>query len=107
MMKVHTRNDDNKLVLIEVNKVSICREFNKIYLNYVTPEGKEISEELKNNITIGEEQKVDKFKKARETIKDLKLTEEEQESFDWLLTWESSTVENICNIIEKAKEINQ
>ena len=106
-MKVHTRNDDNKLVLIEVDKVSIHREFNKIYLNYVTPEGKEISEELKNNITIGEEQKVDKFKKARETIKDLKLTEEEQESFDWLLTWESSTVENICNIIEKAKEINQ
>ena len=55
MMKVHTRNDDNKLVLIEVDKVSIHREFNKIYLNYVTPEGQEISEELKNDITIGEE----------------------------------------------------
>ena len=53
-MKVHTRNDDNKLVLIEVNKVSICREFNKIYLKYVTPEGKEITEELKNNVTIQE-----------------------------------------------------
>ena len=50
---------------------------------------------------------MDKFKKARETIKDLKLTEEEQKSFDWLLTWESSTVENICNIIEKAKGINK
>ena len=53
-MKVHTRNDDNKLVLIEVNKVSICREFNKIYLNYVNEEGQEVTEELKNNITIVE-----------------------------------------------------
>lgn len=43
------------------------------------------------------------LQKALETIKDIQLTEEEQKSFDWLLTWESSTVENICSIIEKAK----
>ena len=46
---------------------------------------------------------MDKLKKALETIKDIELTEEEQKSFDWLLTWESSTVENICTIIEKVK----
>ncbi|MFW6016757.1 MAG: hypothetical protein ACOCRK_09995 [bacterium] len=46
---------------------------------------------------------VKQLKKALETIKDIQLTEEEQKSFDWLLTWESSTVENICSIIEKAK----
>lgn len=43
------------------------------------------------------------LQKALETIKDIELTEEERKSFDWLLTWESSTVENICSIIEKAK----
>ena len=50
---------------------------------------------------------MNKLQKALETIKDIELTEEEQKSFDWLLTWESSTVENICNIIEKAKGINE
>ena len=55
MIKIYKKNDDNKLVLIEVNKVSICRKFNKIYLKYVTPEGQEVTEELKNDITIGEE----------------------------------------------------
>lgn len=47
---------------------------------------------------------MDKLKKALETINDIELTEEEQKSFDWLLTWENSTVENICSIIEKIKE---
>ncbi|MFW6029865.1 MAG: hypothetical protein ACOCRO_06380 [Halanaerobiales bacterium] len=46
---------------------------------------------------------MDKLQKVLETIKGIELTEEEQKSFDWLLTWESSTVENICSIIEKAK----
>ena len=50
--------------------------------------------------------KGEKLKKALETIKDIELTEEELKSFEWLLTWESSTVENICSIIEKAKKIN-
>lgn len=47
---------------------------------------------------------MNKLQKALETIKDIELTEEERKSFDWLLTWESSTVENICSIIEKAKK---
>jgi len=42
--------------------------------------------------------------KALKTIKDIELTEEEQKSFEWLLSWEKSTVENICSIIEKAKD---
>lgn len=44
--------------------------------------------------------------KALETIKDIELTEEELKSFEWLLGWEKSTVENICSIIEKAKGLN-
>ena len=51
--------------------------------------------------------KAEKLKKALETIKDIELTEEELKSFEWLLTWEASTVENICSIIEKAKQINE
>ena len=43
------------------------------------------------------------LQKALKIIKDIELTEGEQKSFDWLLTWESSTVKNICSIIEKAK----
>ena len=46
---------------------------------------------------------MDKLQKALETIKDIELTEEERKSFDWLLTWELETVENLCSIIEKAK----
>ena len=51
-MKIYSKKD-NKL-LLKVEEVSIYREFNKIYLNYVNPEGKEITEELKNNVTIQE-----------------------------------------------------
>lgn len=51
-MKVYSR-EDNKL-LLQTGEISIIREFNKIYLNYVNAKGQEIKEELKNNITIRE-----------------------------------------------------
>lgn len=50
-MKIYSKKDD-KLIL-EVEEISIFREFNKIYLSYIT-EGKEVTEELKNNIIIKE-----------------------------------------------------
>jgi len=45
-----------------------------------------------------------KKQEVLEIFKYLELTEEEKKSFKWLLTWEDSTVENICSIILKVKQ---
>lgn len=39
-----------------------------------------------------------------DTVKDLRLTDEETKTLKWLASWDVETVKNICTIIKKAKK---
>ena len=42
--------------------------------------------------------------KLKNTLEGIELTEGEKKTIEWLASWETETIDNICSIIEKAKK---
>jgi hypothetical protein len=41
------------------------------------------------------------MQRIRALFRGVQITEEERRTLEWLAGWESSTVDNLCNVIEK------
>ena len=41
------------------------------------------------------------MQKLRALFKGVRITEEERRTLEWLASWETSTVDNLCSVIEK------
>ena len=57
---------------------------------------------IKPNASQYEQAKIDML---NEVLKDIELSKDEEKSLIWLCGWEKSTVENICSVMNKLKEL--
>lgn len=57
---------------------------------------------IKPNASQYEQAKIDML---NEVLKDIEISKDEEKSLIWLCGWEKSTVENICSVMNKLKEL--
>lgn len=45
------------------------------------------------------------MQKLRALFKGVRITDEERRTLEWIASWETSTVDNLCSLVEKKMKI--